>query len=117
MATIRIRTCASRGRADGDWYFNPHSQRLEIGDCISNAISSIAKDFMIIIERLTEDFVPTKTIKSPNFTLGKGEKRVCVYRHPSLSSITFRITNKKETQKNGKQKQKQSNQLAAAPKS
>lgn len=38
-----------RGRADGDWYSNPHSQRLEIGDCISNAISSIAKDFMIII--------------------------------------------------------------------
>nr|DAG34597.1 MAG TPA: hypothetical protein [Caudoviricetes sp.]DAP12877.1 MAG TPA: hypothetical protein [Bacteriophage sp.] len=49
MATIRIRTCASRGRSDGDWYSNPHSQRLEIGDCISNAISSIAKDFMIII--------------------------------------------------------------------
>ena len=29
-------------------------------------------------------FVPTKTIKSPNFTLGKGEKRACVYRRPSL---------------------------------
>ena len=50
MAAIRIRTCASRGRADGDWYSNPHSQRLEIGGGgISNAISSIAKDFMIII--------------------------------------------------------------------
>ena len=49
MATIRIRTCASIGRADGDWYSNPHTQRLEIGGGISNAISSIAKDFMIII--------------------------------------------------------------------
>ena len=49
MAAIRIRTCASRGRADGDWYSNPHSKRLEIGGGISNAISSIAKDFMIII--------------------------------------------------------------------
>lgn len=29
-------------------------------------------------------FVPTKTIKNPNFTLGKGEKRACVYRRPSL---------------------------------
>lgn len=99
MAAIRIRTCASRGRADGDWYSNPHSQRLEIGGCISNAISSIAKDFMIIIERLTEGFVPTKTIKNPNFTLGKGEKRVCVYRHPSLFFITFRITYKRNAKK------------------
>nr|DAY98288.1 MAG TPA: hypothetical protein [Caudoviricetes sp.] len=49
MATIRIRTCASRGRADGDWYSNPHTQRLEIEGGISNAISSVAKDFMIII--------------------------------------------------------------------
>ena len=49
MSTIRIRTYASRGRSDGDWYSNPHSQRLEIGGSISNAISSIAKDFMIII--------------------------------------------------------------------
>lgn len=49
MPAIRIRTCASRGRADGDWYSNHHSQRLEIGGGISNAISSIAKDFMIII--------------------------------------------------------------------
>lgn len=29
-------------------------------------------------------FVPAKTIKSPNFTLGKGEKQACVYRRPSL---------------------------------
>ena len=50
MAMIQIRTCASRGRAEGDWYSNPHAQRLEIGSYISNAISSIAKDFMIIIK-------------------------------------------------------------------
>lgn len=60
-------------------------------------------------------FVPTKTIKSPNFTLGKGEKAGVRISPPLISSITFRITNKKETQKNGKQKQKQSNQPAAAP--
>nr|DAU84226.1 MAG TPA: hypothetical protein [Caudoviricetes sp.] len=29
-------------------------------------------------------FVPAKTIKSPNFTLGKREKRARVYRRPSL---------------------------------
>ena len=58
--------------------------------------------------------VPTKTIKSPNFTLGKGEKRARVYRHPSLfHHIQDNI--KKKKRKNGKQKQKQSNQPAAAP--
>lgn len=43
---LQVKTCALRGRADGDWYYNPHTQRLEInkGD-MSNAISSIAKDF------------------------------------------------------------------------
>ena len=59
--------------------------------------------------------VPTKTIKSPNFTLGnKEKKRARVYRHPSLfHHIQDNI--KKKKRKNGKQKQKQSNQPAAAP--
>lgn len=60
-------------------------------------------------------FVPSKTIKSPNFTLRK-EKSGRAYIAALLSSITFRITYKKK-RKNGKQKQKQSNQPAAAPKS
>ena len=59
-------------------------------------------------------FVPTKTIKSPNFTLrNKEKKRACVYRHPYLF---YHIQdNIKKKRKNGKQKQKQSNQPAAAP--
>ena len=59
-------------------------------------------------------FVPTKTIKSPNFTLrNKEKKRMCVYRHPSL--FHHIQDNIKKKRKNGKQKQKQSNQPAAAP--
>jgi len=46
---LQIKTCASRGRCDGHWYSSPHEQRLEIGNDISNALSSIAKDFMILI--------------------------------------------------------------------
>lgn len=47
---LQVRTCASRGRSDGDWYHSKHEQRLEIrGGGVSNAISSIAKDFLIII--------------------------------------------------------------------
>ena len=56
--------------------------------------------------------VPTKTIKSPNFTLGKEKKRARVYRHPSLFN---HIQDNIKKRKNGKQKQKQSNQPAAAP--
>ena len=57
--------------------------------------------------------VPTKTIKSPNFTLrNKEKKRMCVYRHPSLFN---HIQDNIKKRKNGKQKQKQSNQPAAAP--
>ena len=60
-------------------------------------------------------YVPTKTIKSPNFTLrNKEKKRARVYRHPSpFHHIQDNI--KKNKRKNGKQKQKQSNQPAAAP--
>ena len=60
-------------------------------------------------------FVPTKTIKSPNFTL-RNKRNRRAYIATLLSSITFRITYKKK-RKNGKQKQKQSNHPAAAPKS
>ena len=62
-------------------------------------------------------FVPAKTIKSPNFTLRNRERKAGARISPPFSlSITFRITYKKK-RKNGKQKQKQSNQPAAAPKS
>ena len=60
-------------------------------------------------------FVPTKAIKIPNFTL-RNKRNRRAYIAALLSSITFRITYKKK-RKNGKQKQKQSNQPAAAPKS
>ena len=60
-------------------------------------------------------FVPAKTIKSPNFTL-RNKRNRCAYIATLLSSNTFWITYKKK-RKNGKQKQKQSNHPAAAPKS
>ena len=60
--------------------------------------------------------VPIITKKTPNFTLrNKEKKRVCVYRRPSL--FHHIQDNIKKKRKNGKQKQKQSNYPAAAPKS
>lgn len=47
---LHVRSCALRGRADGAWYASPHSQRLEIGEDASNALSCIAKDFLAFLE-------------------------------------------------------------------
>lgn len=60
-------------------------------------------------------FVPSKTIKSPNFTLrNKRNRRAYI---ATLLSFHHIQDNIKKKRKNGKQKQKQSNQPAAAPKS
>ena len=61
-------------------------------------------------------FVPTKTIKSPNFTLRNKRKSGCAY-IATILSFNHIQDNIKKKRKNGKQKQKQSNQPAAAPKS
>ena len=47
---MKVRTCALRGRSDGEWHTSVHYQRLEIGGHISNAVSTALKDFLIMIE-------------------------------------------------------------------
>ena len=37
-----------RGRSDGKWRESEHQQRLEIGGGISNSITSVAKDSLVI---------------------------------------------------------------------
>lgn len=44
----KILSCAIRGRSDGDWRKSKHLQCLEIGDDISNAITSVTKDCLLI---------------------------------------------------------------------
>lgn len=46
---MKILTCAIRGRSDGDWYTSEHHQCLEIGGDISNAVTSVSKDSLIIL--------------------------------------------------------------------
>lgn len=45
---MKILTCAIRGRSAGDWYTSEHQQCLEIGGDISNAVTSVSKDSLII---------------------------------------------------------------------
>lgn len=46
---VEIRACAMRGRADGDWHNSEHHQRIEIGDDISNSVTSVQKDNMVVL--------------------------------------------------------------------
>ena len=46
---MTIRTCAIRGRSDGEWHSSDHSQRLEVGGDIANSITSVIKDSLILI--------------------------------------------------------------------
>lgn len=46
---MMIRSCAFRGRSQGDWHASEHRQKLELGcDIVSNCISSVAKDFCLV---------------------------------------------------------------------
>jgi len=45
---MKIKICAARGRADGNWYASEHYQKLEIGGDISNSITSVDKDNYVI---------------------------------------------------------------------
>lgn len=49
----RAISCALRGRSKGEWYSSEHRQMLEMGTEISNALSSVQKDYMVcmILER------------------------------------------------------------------
>lgn len=37
-----------RGRSDGGWNVSSHYQKLEIGGGISNSITSVQKDYLVI---------------------------------------------------------------------
>lgn len=43
-------SCAIRGRSDGDWHSNEHSQRLEIrSERYANSITSVQKDSLVLL--------------------------------------------------------------------
>lgn len=44
----RVNIAAIRGRSDGDWHGSEHQQRLEEGGDICGAITSVAKDNMLV---------------------------------------------------------------------
>lgn len=46
---MKARTCALRGRSDGEWHSSEHYQRLEIGGNVSNAVSTVLKDCLVLI--------------------------------------------------------------------
>ena len=45
---MKILSCASRGRGKAEHGYEQNSQHLEIGTDISNAITSVQKDYMVI---------------------------------------------------------------------
>lgn len=44
---MRAISCAIRGRSRGEWHSSEHRQMLEMGTEISNALSSVQKDYMV----------------------------------------------------------------------
>lgn len=45
---MTVKSCAFRGRSDGDWFCSEHKQKLEIGSDVSNSITSVAKDSLVV---------------------------------------------------------------------
>ena len=56
---MKALTCATRGRSDGDWHESEHRQRLEVGGQISNSITSVAKDSLVLIYEERNDKIKT----------------------------------------------------------
>ena len=48
ISNIVYKTCAIRGRSDGDWHTSEHQHCLEVGGEIANAISWVMKDSLVI---------------------------------------------------------------------
>lgn len=48
LPNIIYKTCAVRGRCDGNWHTSEHQQCLEIGCDIANSITSVQKDSLVI---------------------------------------------------------------------
>lgn len=45
---MKILSCAMRGRSEGEWHSTPHHQHLEMGTMISNAVTSVLKDCLVL---------------------------------------------------------------------
>ena len=45
---INALTCAMRGRSEGEWHSSDHHQHLEISGDVSNCISGVQKDYMVV---------------------------------------------------------------------
>ena len=46
---FKIMSCAMRGRSKGKWSSSSHYQHLEIGLDISNSITSVQKDSLVLM--------------------------------------------------------------------
>lgn len=69
-----FRSCASRGRSDGDWHTSEHRQKLELGsEIISNAVTGIQKDYMLMEQNLN---LPEE-LKGKKFRIRKLTPREC----------------------------------------
>jgi DNA (cytosine-5)-methyltransferase 1 len=69
-----FRSCASRGRSDGDWYTSEHRQKLELGsEIISNAVTGIQKDYML----MEQDLVLPEELRGKKYRIRKLTPREC----------------------------------------
>lgn len=62
---------AMRGRSDGDWRGSDHYQKLEIGKDVSNTITGVLKDNLIIEIMATKETKEKKQIELPKELQGK----------------------------------------------
>lgn len=46
---MRAISCAIRGRSSGEWHSSEYRQMLEMGTEISNALTSVQKDYLVAI--------------------------------------------------------------------
>ena len=42
------RIMAMRGRSNGDWHTSAHNQKCELGENVTNSITSVAKDNYVV---------------------------------------------------------------------
>ena len=45
---IAARVMAMQGRSKGDWHTSAHNQQCELGDDITNSLTSVAKDNYVV---------------------------------------------------------------------
>ena len=62
---------AMRGRSDGDWRGSDHYQKLEISKDVSNTITGVLKDNLIIEIMATKETKEKKQIELPKELQGK----------------------------------------------